>query len=163
GRSSRAGYPCSGRIASPFCPYAINASSYAFAMGMLRVITAASCPSARNHVAFGLAPTSRNSVASGTPVHSLVLVMPASCCAVMPLEVQVRRRDGAEQILVRRDRGIGAARLSLRLFGWRPLTECSARFPAHLGRVRWCGRRLHRRVLAERDGGGGGGEQIASR
>ena len=45
-------------------------------MGTLRVITAASWPSARNHVASGLAPTSRKSVASDTPVHSVVDVMP---------------------------------------------------------------------------------------
>ena len=36
------------------------------------------CPSARNHVAFGRTPTSLNSVDSSTPVHSLVLVRPAS-------------------------------------------------------------------------------------
>ena len=87
GRNSRAGYPCSGRIASPFCPYAISASSCAFETGMLRVSTAASCPSARNHVAFGLTPTSRKRVASATPVHSLVLVRPASCCGVMSVAV----------------------------------------------------------------------------
>ena len=52
------------------------ASSQAFSIGTLRVITAASCPSARNHVAPGRAPTSRNSVASDTPVHSVVDVMP---------------------------------------------------------------------------------------
>ena len=47
---------------------------------MLRVITAASIPSASNHLAFGDAPTSRSSVASRTPVHSLVLVRPSVCC-----------------------------------------------------------------------------------
>ena len=51
---------------------------------MLRVITAASDPSARNQVAFGDAPASRISVASGTPVHSLVLVSPSICCGVIP-------------------------------------------------------------------------------
>jgi hypothetical protein len=40
-------------------------------MGMLRVITAASWPSARNQVASGLTPTSLNRVDSDTPVHSL--------------------------------------------------------------------------------------------
>ena len=48
-------------------------------MGMLRVITAASMPSASNHLAFGETPASRSSVASGTPVHSLVLVRPSIC------------------------------------------------------------------------------------
>ena len=52
------------------------ASSQAFSIGTLRVITAASCPSARNQVASALAPTSRNRVASVTPVHSVVAVMP---------------------------------------------------------------------------------------
>src|SRR5438034_9804814 len=46
-------------------------SSDLFSMGMLRDITAASSPSARNHLAPGLTPTSRNSSARGTPLHSL--------------------------------------------------------------------------------------------
>src|SRR3989442_15789721 len=44
---------------------------------MLRDITAASSPSARNHFAPGFTPTSRNSVARGTPVHWLLLVRPS--------------------------------------------------------------------------------------
>ena len=80
GRNRRAGYPCSGRNASPFWPYAMSASSHAFSMGMLRDITAASSPSARNHLAPGLTPTSRNSSARGTPLHSLVLVRPSMSC-----------------------------------------------------------------------------------
>ena len=53
---------------------------------MLRVSSAASCPSARNHFACGRTPTSRKSVASATPVHSLVLVRPATCCGVSSAE-----------------------------------------------------------------------------
>ena len=49
-------------------------------------------PSARNQVAFGEAPTSLNSVASGTPVHSLVLVRPASWPGVR------LRTGGARQV-----------------------------------------------------------------
>src|SRR5438876_744769 len=41
-------------------------------MGMLLVITAASSPSARNHLAPGFTPASRNKVARGTPVQALV-------------------------------------------------------------------------------------------
>ena len=58
------------------------ASSQAFARGMLRAITAASCPSARNQRASGLTPTSRNKIDSGTPVQLLVLVSPSTCCGV---------------------------------------------------------------------------------
>ena len=61
----------------------MSASSIAFSIGMLRASTAASCDSARNHVALGDAPASRSSVASGTPVHSLVLVRPSSICGVV--------------------------------------------------------------------------------
>ena len=53
------------------------ASSHAFSIGTERVITAASIASARNQVASGRAPTSRNRSLSGTPVHSLVLVRPS--------------------------------------------------------------------------------------
>jgi len=55
-----------------------------FAIGMLRDNTAASPPSARNHVAFVLSPASRKRSESGTPVHSVLLVRPSTCCGVMP-------------------------------------------------------------------------------
>src|SRR5919197_1038877 len=42
-------------MASPLCAYAIIASSNAFSTGMLRARSAASWPSARNHVACGRA------------------------------------------------------------------------------------------------------------
>ena len=80
GNSSRAGYPCSGRSASPFWPYAMKPSSQPLSTGMLRAITAASSPSARNHVAPPFTPTSRNRVDRSTPVHSLVLVRPSMNC-----------------------------------------------------------------------------------
>ena len=59
------------------------ASSHAFSIGIERVITAASIASARNQVASGRAPTSRNRSFSGTPVHSLVLVSPSISCGLM--------------------------------------------------------------------------------
>ena len=52
-------------------------------MGTLRVSTAASVPSASSHFALACTPTSLSSVASATPVHSLVLVSPASCPGVV--------------------------------------------------------------------------------
>src|SRR2546427_168405 len=54
------------------------------ARGILRVIAAASLPSASIQVASSLRPTSRNTVARATPVHSLVLVNPCVCWAVCP-------------------------------------------------------------------------------
>src|ERR1044072_6531033 len=59
------------------------ASSQPLLTGTLRVITAASDPSAKNQLAFGLTPTSRNSVESITPVHSLWLVNPQISCGVI--------------------------------------------------------------------------------
>ena len=56
----------------------MSASSSALAIGTLRVSTAASDPSASSHDALGCTPASLSNVASGTPVHSLVLVSPAS-------------------------------------------------------------------------------------
>ena len=58
------------------------ASSHAFSIGMLRPMTAASDPSARNQVASACAPTSSNSVESATPDHSLVLRRPSIDCGV---------------------------------------------------------------------------------
>jgi hypothetical protein len=55
--------------------------------------------------------------------------------AVMPLEVQVGRRDGSVEILVRRAGRSHTARLSLRLFGWRPLSEGPARLAPYFARV----------------------------
>src|SRR5436189_6389470 len=52
------------------------ASFHPLLTGILRVITEASEPSARNQVAFLLTPTSRNKVDNITPVHSLWLVSP---------------------------------------------------------------------------------------
>ena len=52
------------------------ASSSAFSIGMLRVIAAASAPSASIHFASGLTPASARIVASGTPVHSQQLRSP---------------------------------------------------------------------------------------
>ena len=50
---------------------------------MLRVITAASAPSARSQAAPSLTPTSARMVESGTPVHSEVLVRPWVPCTVL--------------------------------------------------------------------------------
>src|SRR5207244_153542 len=52
-------------------------------MGTLRVITAASCPSARNQVARGCAPASLKIDESITPVHSAWLVSPQTSCAAV--------------------------------------------------------------------------------
>ena len=51
-------------MASPFCPYAIIASSNAFSTGMLRVMTAASMPSAKNQVAPSFTPEALTAFAS---------------------------------------------------------------------------------------------------
>ena len=51
---------------------------------MLRLRLTASAPSARIHAPPGLIPTSRKTVASGTPVHSALLVQPWVCCTVLP-------------------------------------------------------------------------------
>src|SRR6476620_2755552 len=59
------------------------ASSQPFLTGILLVITAASEPSARNQVAVGFTPTSRNKVDNITPVHSLWLVSPQMSCGVI--------------------------------------------------------------------------------
>ena len=80
--------------------------------------------------------------------------------AVMPLEVQVGRRDRAVEILMGRARGIAAARLALRLFGGRPLAERPTWFAADFGRIR--GGLCHR-GLAERHHASGACEEIASR
>ena len=56
------------------------ASSSIFANGMLRESTAASPPSASTHAAAFFMPVSRNSVVTGTPVHSEQLVMPSTSC-----------------------------------------------------------------------------------
>ena len=53
--------------------------SSAFAMGTLRVIAAASAPSASTHFASGLTPTSSSSVDSSTPVHSQHITKPWVC------------------------------------------------------------------------------------
>src|SRR5437763_8683587 len=60
----------------------MNASSRHLSSGMLRVITAASAPSARTHFAPDFNPDSRSTSASGTPVHSDVLVSPCVPCTV---------------------------------------------------------------------------------
>src|SRR5688500_14639604 len=83
GSNKRSGRPCSGRSGSPFCAQTTSPSSSAFSIGMLRVIKQASAPSARNQVALRCAPASRNKVATGTPVHSELLVMPSVRCGVM--------------------------------------------------------------------------------
>src|SRR6266571_251456 len=53
-------------------------------MGMLRVMAAASPPSARSHFAPGASPASSSTVASGTPVHSQQLRRPWVNCTVLP-------------------------------------------------------------------------------
>src|SRR5512141_2200813 len=77
------GKPCSGRSGSPFCAQTTSASSLPFDTGILLASSDASPPSARNHDAPDLTPASWNSVLSGTPVHSLLLVIPSTCCGVM--------------------------------------------------------------------------------
>ena len=56
--------------------------------------------------------------------------------AVVPLEMQIGRRDRAVEILVRRAGRRDAARLALRLFGRRPLPERAAGLAADLARIR---------------------------
>ena len=60
----------------------MSASFSIFSIGMLRVITAASAPSASTQAAPSLRPTSRASVANCTPVHSDVLSRPCVPCTV---------------------------------------------------------------------------------
>ena len=76
GISSRSGYPWAGRSASPFWPQATRVSSIALSRGTLRVMRHASAPSATSQPASGRTPASPSSTDSGTPVHSLQLVMP---------------------------------------------------------------------------------------
>src|SRR5262249_12510104 len=80
GLMRRSGYPCDGRMASPFCPYARKLSLIALASGMLRIIRQASAPSAITHAAPGRTPTSASSSESDTPVHSLPLTRPWLRC-----------------------------------------------------------------------------------
>ena len=185
---------------------------------MLRVSSAASCPSARNHFACGRTPTSRKSVASahagplavagqgsellrrdlgggraaaevsgaleevdaadrgkaleiGEREHHRPLDHPVDQqrvalridlgnAAVMPLEVQVGRRDRAVQILMRRAGRRDAAHLALRFLGRRALAERPAWLAAHLGGVGRSLRRSGRRGLAERDDAGGAGQEM---
>src|SRR5215203_3597722 len=58
------------------------ASSSAFAIGTLRVMAAASAPSASTHFASGLIPTSSRSVDIITPVHSQHMTSPCVSCTV---------------------------------------------------------------------------------
>src|SRR5215813_12060782 len=58
------------------------ASLSIFSIGMLRVITAASAPSASTQLPPSLRPTSRAMVANWTPVHSDVLSSPCVPCTV---------------------------------------------------------------------------------
>ena len=51
----------------------------AFAIGTLRLIAAASAPSARTQSARGSTPASSSSSRSGTPVHSLQDTRPCVC------------------------------------------------------------------------------------
>ena len=83
GRNRRSGYPLDGRRASPLNAQTRSASSQALSIGMLRDILAESAPSAKNQVACRCTPTSRRTVASGTPVHSPLHVSPSTTCAVM--------------------------------------------------------------------------------
>lgn len=53
-------------------------------MGMLRVMPAASAPSATTHFAEGNSPASSSSVFSATPVHSAQLTKPIRSEAVLP-------------------------------------------------------------------------------
>ena len=55
------------------------------ANGRLRVMAAASLPSASTQAASSLMPASVNTVASGTPVHSLVLMSPCVSWTVSPV------------------------------------------------------------------------------
>src|SRR5215831_11787437 len=57
-------------------------SESSLSTGMLRDNAPASLPSASAQDAPELTPTSFNNVATGTPVHSLVLVQPSSCSTV---------------------------------------------------------------------------------
>ena len=81
---------------------------------------------------------------------------------MMPLEVEVGRRDRPAEILVRRAGRCRAARLPLRLFSRRALAERAARTAAHFRRIGRRIRRLRCGLRAERDDAGGACEEIAS-
>ena len=66
------------------------ASSCIFSSGTERFIIAASPPSAITQLAPGRTPTSRSSVATGTPVHSLVDSSPSICCGVTSVGMRVQ-------------------------------------------------------------------------
>ena len=58
--------------------------------------------------------------------------------AVMPLEVQIGRRDDAHQILMRRPGRRGSSDEALKFFGARPLPVRARRLAADFGRIgRW--------------------------
>ena len=83
--------------------------------------------------------------------------------AVVTLEVQVGRRDRAVEVLMGSAGRGDTARLTLRLFGRRALTEGPAWFSTNLAGVGWSLDGLHRSCLAEGDGASGASEEIASR
>src|SRR5208282_3297195 len=65
-----------------------------FSIGMLRVITAASEPSASAHLAPGFTPASRSRVETATPVHRLQLVSPTRFWAVSSGLAALRQANG---------------------------------------------------------------------
>jgi hypothetical protein len=83
-------------------------------MGMLWAMTAASMPSARNHLAAGFAPASRRMVASGTPVHSLVLVRPSRTWGGELLRDVAVAQDAVARALDEADPGAAREALQLR-------------------------------------------------
>src|SRR5262249_4161299 len=85
GTTSRSGYPCSGRKASPFWPQATRVSLSPLSSGRLRCILHASAPSQISHLACFCTPATSSSRERGTPVHSLQLASPWLACAVRPV------------------------------------------------------------------------------
>ncbi len=67
----------------------------ALAIGMLRVIAAASPPSASTHFALPPTPTSLSTIETGTPVHSEVEVRPCVPCTVRSVGLDGQAVAGA--------------------------------------------------------------------
>ena len=76
GTTSRTGYPCSLRNASPFALKATNTSSRAFSIGIERPLDEASAPSTKTHDPSGFNPASLSKVRKGIPVYSILCIIP---------------------------------------------------------------------------------------
>ena len=106
---------------------------------MLRLSPAASAPSASIHPPPGLMPTSRRMVASGTPVHSALLVQPWESCTVGLIEASVHsEKELPEHSRKWIDRDGGEALEIVHREERRPLDQAMDEQPV-LGSGRWPG------------------------